>query len=1252
MKLNRISSLWIPSNLAACASAALLLLGQAVHGQTIPNPSFEADTFTSWPGYCTGNPGGAPDNGPITGWTGTPTTRVGLNPASGSPFADNGAIPNGNNVAFIQVNSDDPANPTTLSTTISGLTIGTTYKVMFRANARGGNTPNAKIYIDGVAVLLPGVDGFSTAAVTGSKGYWHVAFEFTAAAESQVLSLVNDATGDQTLLMDDFQIAPSPGKWAVESWTGDFDSGVDSQYLYTHAYNFGSSANTTINGVTFTGVAGGSPAVPGKFTTGYLVNVFPGDVNVLTYAGDGSSTMATDFIYGGPGGNVPADSYQTIALEGLMPGTEYVLTVYSVGWENPSVGSRWATFSVGSDYLTINQDQYGDNAGIRVSYRYTADASGTVAIKYAPLVPANVSIHTYGFSNRKAVSSFELPTINVQPKSVIVSPDVAVSFNVVAAGVPPPVYQWRFNGAVIDNATDTAFPLFAVSTADAGSYDVVVSNVAGAVTSAVARLTVGLPIINPSFEQDGFYGWPGYVSGNTPIAGWASLANHGINPVLGNPPDGPNPFADNGAIPHGSQVCFMQGDGTNSQVVSGFTVGAQYYVHYFENSRSVVTIPGLEVKMGGGTVAPVHSVNPVGGGNPYREMFSEVFVASATDLELAFVKSSPSGGDCTALIDNVAIVEMPAGTPPAIVMQPQPMTVYLGEPAWFWASAQGSLPLAYQWYLNGTRVAGAISNVLILPSVGLAYEGDYTLVVTNSYGSITSVVARLSLLEKVPSLHSTGIDADGNSLAGGAVDPSWSLMVNPDGGSTTVYVGYDGYPGAWMANSAGSKWVGPRANLSDAGIAGGDYRYRTTFDLTGRDTNSVIIVGRWLSDNWGDPVLLNGTEVNVPPSFNFNAWTSFELNSANATFLPGINTLDFVVNNAGAGPGGLRVEFTQVTARTLPGVVPAVVTHPQGSTVAEDDTVVMRVTATGTLPLTYQWKKNDVDLGGKTDATLTLSGVTTNDSGLYCVAVSNAWGGVVSSNAALVVAYRPIPGIFGTGLDASGALLPDGAVDAHYILASSADPNYPGPDALVITNAWPIQAGVWLPNGPYSRWIGPSSAQRQDLDPTQGNAPGVYTYQTSFNLTGYDLSRVHLTGGVAADNAITDVLINGVSTGFAVAGFSVLTPFTIPGTVLLPGVNTVDVIVENSPTTGNPTAPNPAGLRVDLKGYLNILPAPPTLKIARDGNNVSISWSPTATGQKLQWATDLTGPWTDILDPPNPYTTTASETRRFYRIVQ
>src|SRR6266498_4927844 len=141
MKPTRINSFCSLSRNVARGTIAGLLC-HTVFAQSIPNPSFEANTFTVSPGYIS-------SNAPITGWTGTPPERVGLNPSGGSPFANNGAIPAGNNVAFLQANVTDPGTPSTLSTTISGLGVGTKYKVTFRANARNTNTPNVKVYIAG-----------------------------------------------------------------------------------------------------------------------------------------------------------------------------------------------------------------------------------------------------------------------------------------------------------------------------------------------------------------------------------------------------------------------------------------------------------------------------------------------------------------------------------------------------------------------------------------------------------------------------------------------------------------------------------------------------------------------------------------------------------------------------------------------------------------------------------------------------------------------------------------------------------------------------------------------------------------------------------------------------------------------------------------------------------------------------------------------------------------------------------------------
>lgn len=1216
--------------------SSLAVVGTTVLGQTIPNPSFEADSFGGWPGYISGNTA-------ITGWTGAPANRVGLNPAGGSPFADNGVVPAGNNVAFIQTNQDDPSTPSSLTTTIEGLTPGQTYKVSFRANARNGNTPTLGVFVDGVGALLPGGPEYlATAAVGGANPYWRVAFEFQAAAASQTLSIANNADGDQTLLVDDFHIAPATGSFVVAPWTGDADSGVDAAYFYTHAYSFGTGNSTVINGVTFTGVSGGNPSVAGRFSTTFLGNVFNGDGNNITTIGDGSSSLATDFIYGG---NVPAGLYQSITMQGLTPGTEYIVTLYSMAWEDPSTGSRWATFSMGDDALTANQDQYGNDNGIMISHRYTADASGTATFRFAPLVPANVSIHSYGFSNREAKSRDVLPVISASPQSTIVSPGLDVTFKVAASGVPAPTLQWRYNGANIPGATDSSYTVTASSTT-AGSYDVVASNRAGSSHSDAATLVVGIPLENSSFEADVFDTWPGYVSGNFPITAWDALGGHGINPVS----NGSSPFADNGAIPHGGHVVLMQTDGKLSQTVHGLTPGAEYYVHYYENARTGSTMPAVEVQVGGKSVLAAHSIAPVNGGNAYYSVSSVVFKADAADAELAFIKSAPDGGDCTALIDNVAIIPVPAGTKPWIVSQPKAATAYVGASASFSVGALGSLPLSFQWQLNGKDVSGATGSTLQLSSVKLADQGDYTVVVQNGSGSVTSSVASLTLLETITTLYNTGVDDSWTPVAGGEKDPHYTFVVNPDGGGTDVIVGTEAWPigSAWSANDNKSKWVGTRPALGAGDIPVGDYLYRTTFSLKGRDPSTVRIVGRWQTDNSGTVIIVNGTPLNVPQSGSFSAWTTFTITASDVAFLPEVNTIDFGVHNADTpGPSGVRIEFTSTSAKTLPGIAPTIGMEPLGGEVAEGDTVKLSMTASGTLPLSYQWRKDGGDLLGQNSPDLTLTAVTTADSGKYSVKVTNPWGEAFTKDAVVSVVLRPIPGIFGTGVGLNGVVLGDGEVDPHYTLTASADEAYPGPDLLAITNAWPILPGVWLPNSATSRWIAPSANQRADVDTTAGNAEGDYVYHTTIDLTGYDVTKVRIIGGWAVDNGGTDILVNGNSTGFTTPGFAGLASFTITNG-LVAGVNTIDFLVNNLPTT-----PNPTGLRVDLKGYLYTGGAAgrPTLTLSATGGNLTVSWTPVAAGQQLQSAATVNGPWTKVDGAASPYTTTATGGARFFRVV-
>jgi rhamnogalacturonan endolyase len=66
----------------------------------------------------------------------------------------------------------------------------------------------------------------------------------------------------------------------------------------------------------------------------------------------------------------------------------------------------------------------------------------------------------------------------------------SVTFTITATGTPPPSYQWRRNGSPITGATGATLTIASVTTANAGSYDVVVSNSAGTATSNAVLLTV------------------------------------------------------------------------------------------------------------------------------------------------------------------------------------------------------------------------------------------------------------------------------------------------------------------------------------------------------------------------------------------------------------------------------------------------------------------------------------------------------------------------------------------------------------------------------------------------------------------------------------------------------------------------------------------------------------------------------------------------------------------------------------------
>src|SRR5207237_182339 len=129
-------------------------------------------------------------------------------------------------------------------------------------------------------------------------------------------------------------------------------------------------------------------------------------------------------------------------------------------------------------------------------------------------------------------------------------------------------------------------------------------------------------------------------------------------------------------------------------------------------------------------------------------------IAAATASALSLTNVQPiNGGNYTVVVSNFggittsAVASLTVWVPPSITGQPQSRTNISGTIASFTVTAAGTTPCSYQWRFNGSDLTGATTDTLNFASVDYTNSGNYTLVVTNVGGSITSVVATLLVIE-------------------------------------------------------------------------------------------------------------------------------------------------------------------------------------------------------------------------------------------------------------------------------------------------------------------------------------------------------------------------------------------------------------------------------------------------------------------------------------------------------------------------
>ncbi len=126
---------------------------------------------------------------------------------------------------------------------------------------------------------------------------------------------------------------------------------------------------------------------------------------------------------------------------------------------------------------------------LTVSNVFGADAGGYSII---------VSNVTGSVTSQVAVLTVLDPLLTNQPVSQAASPGQAITFNIGAIGTAPLRYQWRRDGVALGGATTASLTLPNVQRAEAGRYDIIVTNTFGRATSSVASLSVNLASLDPA----------------------------------------------------------------------------------------------------------------------------------------------------------------------------------------------------------------------------------------------------------------------------------------------------------------------------------------------------------------------------------------------------------------------------------------------------------------------------------------------------------------------------------------------------------------------------------------------------------------------------------------------------------------------------------------------------------------------------------------------------------------------------------
>ena len=754
---------------------------------------------------------------------------------------------------------------------------------------------------------------------------------------------------------------------------------------------------------TFSGLASGSygitPSSPGFSFNPPVQNVTISSANVTGVNFSESSIAVAPAITTQPASQTVAAGQTatfTVAVTGTAP--------LNYQWQKNGANITGATSSSYTTPTTTTTDS-GSIFDVVVS-----NAAGSVTSAAATLTVNTATV---------------APTITAQPASQTVTAGQTATFTVAATGTAPLSYQWQKNGANIAGATSSSYTTPVTTTADSGStFDVVVTNAAGTKTSSTATLTVTAAPVAPTITTQ-----PASQTVTAGQTATVTVAATGTAPLS-------YQWQKNGA-----NIAGATSSSYTTPVTTTADTGSTFDV-MVSNTAGSVTSAAATLTVNAAAVAPTITTQPASqtvtagqtatfnvaatGTAPFRYQWQKngANIAGATSgsYTTPATATADSGSTFDVVVTNAAgtktsstatLTVTAAAVAPAITTQPASQTVTTGQTATFTVAATGTAPLSYQWQKNGANIAGATSSSYTTPVTTTADTGStFDVMVSNTAGSVTSAAATLTVSAAAVAPTITAQPASQTVTAGQTA----SFTVAATGTAPLSYQWQKN--GGNITGATSSSYTTPATTTTDSGstfdvvvtnAAGTKTSSTATLTVTAapvaptittQPASQTVTVGQTATLT----VAATGT---APLSYqwqkngaNIAGATSTSYTTPVTTTADNGSTFNVVVSNAAGTVTSAAATLTVNAAA----VAPTITTQPASQTVTAGQTATFTVAATGTAPLSYQWKKGGTALSGATSASYTTPATTSTDNGTqFTVTVSNTAGSVTSAAATLTV---------------------------------------------------------------------------------------------------------------------------------------------------------------------------------------------------------------------------------------------------------